>query len=72
MRQTVFQPALCVEYLPQSSRKGLETRAIVACEGKYTLCYLPEKDEWKRFADGLSEFGNLTQMINYRDQLYVL
>ena len=57
--------------VPQSPRKGLETRAIVACGGKYTLCYLPEKDEWKRLADGLSEKRNCqTQMINYRDQLY--
>ena len=39
----------------QSPRKGIETRAIVACGGKYTFCYLPEKDEWKRFPDGLSE-----------------
>jgi len=36
------------ENVPQSSRKGLETRAIVACGGKYTFCYLPEKDEWRR------------------------
>ena len=57
--------------LSQSPRKGLETRAIVACGGKYTFCYLPEKDEWKRLADGLS--GNLnyqTKVINFRDQLY--
>ena len=57
--------------LPQSPRKGLETRAIVARGGKYTFCYLPEKDEWKRLADGLSENRNCrTQMMNYRDQLY--
>ena len=56
--------------LPQSPRKGLETRAIVACGGKYTLCYLPEKDEWKRLADGLSERNHLTTMLSYRDQLY--
>jgi len=55
----------------QSARKSLETRAIVSCGGKYTFCYLPEKDEWKRLADGLSEKRNSnTQMINYRDQLY--
>ena len=55
----------------QSPRKGIETRAIVACGGKYTLCYLPEKDEWKRLADGLSEKRNYrTQMVNLRDQLY--
>ena len=54
-----------------SPRKGLDTRAIVACGGKYTFDYLPEKDEWKRLADGLTENKNLnTQMINYRDQLY--
>ena len=54
----------------QSPRKGLETRAIVACGGKYTLCYLPEKDEWKRLADGLSERGQLSKMLSYRDELY--
>ena len=57
--------------LPQSPRKWLETRAIVCCGGKYTLCYLPEKDEWKRLADGLTENKNWnTQMMTYRDQLY--
>ena len=54
----------------QSPRKGLETRAIVACGGKYTLCYLPEKDEWKCLADGLSERSLLAEMLSYRDQLY--
>ena len=58
------------ENFPQSQRQGLETRAIVACGGKYTLCYLPEKDEWKRLADGLSERDEYTQVINYRDQLF--
>jgi len=58
------------ENLLQKPRKGLETRAIVACGGKYTLCYLPEKDEWKRLADGLSERNLLTQMLSYREQLY--
>ena len=56
--------------LPQSPRNGFETRAIVACGGKYTFCYLPEKDEWKRLADGLSERNYRTKMISYRDQLY--
>ena len=60
----------CEGDLPQSPRKGLESRAIVACGGKYTLCYLPEKDEWKRLADGLSKKSQFTQMINYRDQLF--
>ena len=56
--------------LPQSQRKGIETCAIVACGGKYTFCYLPEKDEWKRLADGLSENRSCqTKMINFRDQL---
>ena len=58
------------ENVPQSSRKGLETHAIVVCGGKCTLCYLPEKDEWKRLADGLEDKNSNTQMINYRDQLY--
>ena len=61
--------ALSVEYLPHSPRKGPKSCAIVANEGKYTFCYFPQKEEWKRFADGLSEFGNLTQMINYRDHV---
>ena len=60
----------CEAHLPQSPRKGLETRAIVACGGKYTLCYLPEKDEWKRLADGLSKRNLETKIINYCDQLY--
>ena len=58
------------EHFPQSPRKGHESRAIVACGGKYTFCYLPEKDEWKGLADGLSERNEYTQMINYRDQLF--
>ncbi|KAL9950819.1 hypothetical protein ACROYT_G043383 [Oculina patagonica] len=57
--------------LPRPPRKGIETRAIVACGGKNTFCYLPEKDEWKRLPNGLSEDRNCkTQMINFRDQLY--
>jgi len=54
----------------QSPRKGLENRAIVTCGGKYTFCYFPDKDEWKRLADGLSERNHGTQMINNRGQLY--
>ena len=60
----------CEADLPQSPRKGLETRAIVARGGKYTFCYIPEKDTWKRLADGLSERSPSTQMINYRDRLF--
>jgi len=59
------------ENLLQKPRKGLETHAIVACGGKYTLCYLPGKDEWKRLADGLSETDHHTKMISFCDQLYV-
>ena len=57
--------------LPLSPRKGLETRAIVACGGKYTFCYIPEEDEWKRLPDGLSERNQKNQVIRYQDQLYV-
>ena len=60
----------CQADLPQSPRKGLETRPIVVCGGKYTLCYLPEKDEWKRLADGLTERNQLSTMLSYRDELY--
>ena len=61
---------LTEENFPQSARKGLETLAIVACGGTYTFCYLPEKDEWKRLRDGLTERNEYTQLINHRDQLY--
>ena len=57
--------------LPLSPRKGLETRAIVACGGKYTFCYIPEEDEWKRLPDGLSERNQKNQVIRYQGQLYV-
>ena len=57
--------------LPQSPRKGLETRAIVACGGKCAFCYIPEKDEWRHLPDQLSEKNHQTQMIKFRDQLYV-
>ena len=60
----------CEADLSQPPRKGLETRAIVGCGGKYTLCYLPEKDEWKRLADRLSERNLETNIISYCDQLY--
>ena len=55
----------------QPARRRLQTDAIVVRGGKKTYCYLPEKDEWKRLADGLSEDRNhTTQMINFRDQLF--
>ena len=54
-----------------ASRRRLETEAIVVRGGKKTYCYFPEKDEWKRLADGLSEDRNhTTQIIKFRDQLY--
>ena len=54
--------------LMQSPRKRIETHTIVVRGGKYTFCYLPEQDTWKRLADGLSK--NATQIIKFRDQLY--
>ena len=39
-----------------ASRRRLETDAIVVRGRKKTYCYLPEKDEWKRLADGLSHY----------------
>ena len=54
-----------------ASRRRLETDAIVVRGGKKTYCYLPEKDEWKRLADGLSEDRNhTTPLIKFRDHLY--
>ena len=61
----------CEGDLPQSPRKGLETHGIVACGGKYTFCYLPEQDEWRSLADGLTEKYHGSKIISYRDQLYV-
>ena len=55
----------------QPARRRLETHAIVVRGGKTTYCYLPEKDKWKRLADGLSEDRDHTrQLIKFRDQLY--
>ena len=54
-----------------ASRRRLQTEAIVVRGKKKTYCYLPEKDEWKRLADGLSEDrDHSTQIIKFRDQLY--
>ena len=49
--------------LPQSPRKGHDTRVIVVRGGKHTCCYLPGEDLWKRLPDGLKENACLTQMI---------
>ena len=55
----------------QPARRRLETHAIVVRGGKTTYCYLPEKDEWKRLVDGISEDrDHTTQLIKFRDQLY--
>ena len=57
--------------LTRASRRRLETDAIVVRGRKKTYCYLPEKDEWKRLADGLSEDRNhTTPLIKFRDHLY--
>ena len=56
--------------LLQSPRKGLETRVILACGGKFTFYYLPEKNQWKRLPDGSTERNQKTQMLTFRDQLY--
>ena len=58
------------EDLPRSPRKGLETRVILACGGKFTFCYLPEEDQWKLLPDGSTERNQKTQMLTFRDQLY--
>ena len=59
------------DHLPQSPRKGLETRVIVARGGKYTFCYIPEEDHWKRLPDGTAELkANTSKMIKFRDQLF--
>ena len=58
-------------FLSCASRRRLQTEAIVVRGGKKTYCYLPEKDEWKRLADGISEDrDHTTQIIKFRDQLY--
>ena len=58
-------------FFSSASRRRLETEAIVVRGGKKTYCYLSEKDEWKRLADGLSEDRHhTTQIIKFRDQLY--
>ena len=55
---------------PQSPRKGLETRVILACGGRFTFCYLPEKNQWKRLPDGSTDRNQKTQMLTFRDQLF--
>ena len=60
------------DHLPQLPRKGQETRVIVARGGKYTFCYIPEENLWKRLPDGLRDKNaNSNQMIKFRDQLFI-
>ena len=72
IRQTTFSSD---DALLQSPRKGLDTRAIVACEGEYAFCYVPQKDEWKRLptcscsAKKPSIGIPSTHIIRFRDQL---
>ena len=72
IRQTTFSSD---DDLLQSPRKGLDTRAIVACEGEYAFCYVPQKDEWKRLptcscsAKKPSIGIPSTHIIRFRDQL---
>ena len=59
------------DHLPQLPRKGQETRVIVARGGKYTFCYIPEEDLWRRLPDGLKDKkASSNQMIKFRDQLF--
>ena len=73
IRQTTFSSD---DDLLQSPRKGLDTRAIVACEGEYGFCYVPQKDEWKRLpkcncsAKKPSMGIPSTHIIRFRDQLF--
>ena len=56
----------------QSPRRRLTSNAIVIYGGKYTLCYLPEKDKW-RFLAERSNNHNLYEtspVVIYRDQLF--
>ena len=71
IRQTTFSSD---DDLPQSPRKGLDTRAIVACEGEYAFCYFPQKDEWKRLprCNRSAEERRINiHMIRFRDQLFM-
>ena len=73
IRQTTFSSD---DDLPQSPRKGLDTRAIVACEGEYALCYVPQKDEWKMLptcnCSAIQRSIGIpsTHIIRFRDQLF--
>ncbi|PFX13853.1 Kelch-like protein 2 [Stylophora pistillata] len=58
------------DHLPHSPRKGLDARVLVTRGGKYTFCYIPEQDQWKRLPDSAMELNARTsKMIKFRDQL---
>ena len=60
------------DHLPQLSRKGQETRVIVARGGKNCFCYFPEENLWKRLPDGLKDKRvSSNQMIKFRNQLFI-
>ena len=60
------------DHLPQLSRKGQETRVIVARGGKNCFCYFPEENLWKRLPDGLKDKRAISnQMIKFRNQLFI-
>ena len=54
----------------QSPRRCLDTRVIVVRGGKYTFCYIPREDLWKRLPDGLKDENDRNnRMIKFRNQL---
>ena len=60
------------DHLPQSPRKGQETRVIVARGGKNCFCYFPEENLWMRLPDGLNDKRAISnQMIKFRNQLFI-
>ncbi|XP_022810244.1 kelch-like protein 2 [Stylophora pistillata] len=71
IKQTTFSSD---DNLSQSPRKGLDTRAIVACGEEYAFCYVPQKDEWKGLPNRLAKKRlNIlsANMIRFRDQLFM-
>ena len=53
-------------------RKCLETHtdAILACGGRKTLCYLPERKKWYKLADSLFEHQHHS-ITQYHDDVYI-
>ena len=54
-------------------RKCLETHtdAILACGGRKTLCYLPERKKWYKLADSLFEHQHHS-ITRYHDDVYIV